>query len=573
MTRTLLSAVALMLCTAAPASAQYYRYEAEDAADPNYGFLVDTVVAYSPDASGDYYVTDFTVPSSHFELNVDVPEGIYEMWVGYRSPFGEKGYDYQVDGEYGSGNFAQSAVFAEDRAGLFSVDAGINTLGIYKNWGWHDVDYLEFRPYTPPPLSPVLPVLNDPLADANTQVLMNYLVSQYGSKTLSGQHHEQSKNLAFPVQDYLNKSGGIVPAIRSSDFISYSPTRIQYGSDPKNESEESIAWAQQTGGVVSMMWHWNAPGELIDQPGQEWWRGFYSNATTFDLPGALANPGGADYAKIINDIDAIAVELQKFEDAGVPVVWHPLHEAQGGWFWWGDHGPEAFKELWGVMHDRLTNHHGLNNLIWEYVVATGTAAGFSPDWYPGDDLVDMVGLDIYTDPTSSMSDQWTEAHGIYDGNKMIALSETGTLPNAASMDQWGIEWSYFSPWKGDFVDDMDPADLQALLGHEDIIILDELPVLPWKSNAIFLSADFDFDGDVDDDDLATWQAAYGTSAGGDADFNGVTDGADFMLWQSQYTGPGPLGANSAAVPEPASLVLVLATSAAIVAWQRYWSAR
>ena len=97
-------------------------------------------------------------------------------------------------------------------------------------------------------------------------------------------------------------------------------------------------------------------------------------------------------------------------------------------------------------------------------------------------------------------------------------------------------------------------------------------MLPWKANAVFLSADFDFDGDVDEDDLATWQAAYGVSAGGDADFNGVTDGADFLLWQNQFTGPGPLGANSAAVPEPNTLVLMLVTSAATLGMRFYWFA-
>lgn len=576
---TLWSLFSLVFCLAVSAHGQIYRYEAED------GNLVNTVFSNSVSGySGTGYVTSFEnndPNEDYFELYVDVPAGVYEMWVGYRSQYGNKGYDYQVDGEFGSGTFTQSSVFTEDRAGLFSVSAGVNTLGIYEGWGYYDVDYLEFRPYTPPTLSPVPPVLNNPLAESNTQVLMNYLASQYGSKTLSGQHHEQSKNLSFPVQDYLTKSGGIVPAIRSSDFIQYSPTRIEYGGDnTNNESEQSIAWAQQTGGVVSMMWHWNAPANLVNTPcGNQcgpddypWWRGFYSPGTMFDLPGALADPNGSDYQLLLRDIDAIAMELQKFEDAGVPVIWHPLHEAQGGWFWWGDHGPDAFKDLWGLMHDRLTNYHGLNNLIWEYVVATGTAQGFSPDWYPGDDLVDMIGLDIYTDPTSSMSEQWSEALGIYDGNKMIALSETGTLPNPDLMDQWGIEWSYFSPWKGTFVDDMDPATLQAVLNHEDIIILDELPVLPWKSNATFLSADFDFDGDVDEVDLATWQAAYGASAGGDADFNGITDGTDFLLWQQQYTGPGALGASPATVPEPTTLVLMLLASTAVVGRRHYWSA-
>ena len=298
---------------------------------------------------------------------------------------------------------------------------------------------------------------------------MNYLAMQYGEKTLSGQHHSQSQNLDFPVAEYLTKSGGIVPAIRSSDFIQYSPSRIEHGATPDQETEQAIAWAQQNGGVVSMMWHWNAPTDLIDEPDKEWWRGFYSYATTFDLPGALANPSSNDYQLLLRDIDAIAVELQKFETAGVPVIWHPLHEAQGGWFWWGDHGAETFKDLWNLMYDRLTDHHGLHNLIWEYTIASSASEGFSTDWYPGDDVVDMVGLDIYTDPSASMSGQWTEALDLFNGNKMIALSETGTVPDADSMDQWGIEWSYFSPWKGDFIDDMDPrpasGDLKSRRHH------------------------------------------------------------------------------------------------------------
>lgn len=477
------------------------------------------------------------------------------MWVGYRSQFGPKGYDFQVDGEFGSGMFDQTSSFADDRAGLFHLGTGTNTFGIYEGWGFFDVDYLEFRPFTPPTLTPIAPVLVNPQADYRTQVLMNYLTSQYGSKTLSGQQHEASKNLSFPVQSYLNKSGGIIPAIRGSDFIEYSPSRIQFGSNPRNETEQSIAWAQQTGGIVTMTWHWNAPANLINQPGKEWWRGFYTYATTFDLPGALANPAGSDYQLILRDIDAIAMELQKFEDAGVPVLWRPLHEAQGRWFWWGAPGPETFKELWNLMYDRLTNVHGLDNLIWEFT--SSAAEGDHLAWYPGDDVVDMVGLDIYTDPSSSMSGQWYDTLEHCDGRKLIALSETGTLPNPALMDQWGIEWSYFSPWSDSFVDAMSAADLQATLGHEDVITLDELPVLPWKDNAIFLSADFIFDGAVDATDLGIWQAAYGATGAGDTDGDGDSDGIDFLNLQRQFSLNSLPAAKTLAVPEPASLWIIL----------------
>ena len=70
--------------------------------------------------------------------------------------------------------------------------------------------------------------------------------------------------------------------------------------------------------------------------------------------------------------------------------------------------------------------------------------------------IDMVGLDIYTDPSSSMSGQWYDVLAHYNGRKLIALSESGTLPNAELMERSGIAWSYFSLWKDGLLDDFTP---------------------------------------------------------------------------------------------------------------------
>lgn len=539
--------------TVEPASAQNLRYEAEFA--QRTGVQISNAVG---GYSGSGYVTGFDSSSGtdKVQWQVDVPNGLYEMWVGYRSQFGPKGYDFRVDGEAGSGTFDQSPTFAADRAGLFNLQTGTNTFSIEQGWGYYDVDYVEFRPFTPPTLSPVSPQLVDAQANARTRYLMNYLTSIYGEKTLSGQQHESSKNLPFPGPDYLAKSGGIAPAIRGSDFIEYSPSRRQFGSNPRNETEQSIAWAQQTGGIVTMTWHWNAPANLVNQPGQEWWRGFYTSATTFNLPAALANPTGNDYQLILRDIDAIAVELQKFEDAGVPVIWRPLHEAQGGWFWWGAHGPENFKQLWNLTYDRLTEHHGLHNLIWEFT--SSAAEGNFRDWYPGDGVVDMIGLDIYTDASSSMSGPWCDLLEEYDGRKMIALSETGTLPDPTVMEQWGINWSYFSPWSGpQFVGSFTAAQLQATLGHENIVTLDELPLMPWN-DAAPRSADFNGDGVIDGNDFLVWQREFGQLHPLHADGNGdgVVDADDLALWKEQFGQSVGGVAGQGAVPEPSAISLL-----------------
>ncbi|MGD9634202.1 MAG: glycosyl hydrolase [Pirellulales bacterium] len=559
-----LAAVVSML-GAATACAQIYRFEAE------LGTRGGSFIANStPGYSGTGYVSFNNETAQYVQVQAGVPDGLYELWVGYNSPFGFKGYDYSVDGVTGSGGFDQTASngWSTDRAGTFSLTGDTNTLRINRGWGWYNVDYFELRPFTPPTLLPVTNQLVDPEADRRTQMLMNYLVSQYGHKTLSGLQHNSSDNLSFPVSQYLSQSGGVVPAIRGSDLIDYSPSRVAFGENPRNETEQTIAWAKQTGGVVSVMWHWNAPANLINQPGKEWWRGFYTDATTFNLPAALANPSGSDYQLLLRDIDAIAVQLQKYEDAGVPVIWRPLHEAQGGWFWWGAHGPDTFKELWRLTYDRLTNYHGLHNLIWEFT--SSASEGNHLDWYPGDDVVDMVGLDIYTDPSATMNGQWNDILQFYNGRKLLAVSETDTLVNPDVMDQWGTKWSYVAPWAWDYVtseyrnagysDTQIAAILQQFLNHQSVITLNELPVLPWNNLAPVLPGDYNDDGTVDAADYSVWRDSFGQSGGGlaaDGDGDGVIDDGDYAVWRL-FFGETAAGLGSARVPEPASIVNLLA---------------
>ena len=231
--------------------------------------------------------------------------------------------------------------------------------------------------------------------------------------------------------------------------MDYSPSRIERGADSQNKSESYLARAQM-GQIVTLTWHWNAPSRLtqFDAQGKEiknyWWGGFYTKNTTFDVEAALADPNSDDYKLLLRDIDAIAVQLQKFEDAGVPVLWRPLHEAEGGWFWWGAKGPSPFKKLWRIMYDRLTQKHDLHNLIWVYT------AGNDPKWYPGDDVVDVVGADAYpSDYTDPLTATWDDLNAQYGGRKLIALSEVGKVPDVAKMWRLGVKWSYFASWTGD----------------------------------------------------------------------------------------------------------------------------
>ena len=168
-------------------------------------------------------------------------------------------------------------------------------------------------------------------------------------------------------------------------------------------------------------------------------------------------------------------------------------------------------------------------MIWEFT--SSAAQSNHLDWYPGDDVVDMVGLDIYTDPSSSMSGEWYDMLAHYNGRKMIALSESGTLPNADLMDLYGNHWNYFSLWTDDFLDDFTAQQVQTLLNDEDIITLNELPLMPWSA------LDFNRDGASTRVDYVVWRKTNGQTGPNlkaDANLDGIVNNADFALLESRF---------------------------------------
>ena len=78
----------------------------------------------------------------------------------------------------------------------------------------------------------------------------------------------------------------------------------------------------------------------------------------------------------------------------------------------------------------------------------------------------------------------------------------------------------------------------------------------------YAEADFNEDGFVDGDDLASWKTNFGATPAskeqGDANLDGVVDGGDFLVWQRQFAAVEAIAAASSAVPEPASITLLLA---------------
>jgi mannan endo-1,4-beta-mannosidase len=424
-----------------------------------------TVSTAAPGYSGTGYVTGFDATGDSVSWTFGGNAGLYRFWIRFRTPNGPKGFDATLNGTGMSATFPQTNAFSMFDAGLVELVSGANTLQIGGGWNWYEIDAVTLAPVAaPPPPAPVPATLTDAQATFAARALIASLVADYGKYTWAGQH--ETSALTF-----IQNTCGRQPVFVEGDLIDYSPSRVQYGGMPANYMENYIT-LDQTGYVLGFCWHWNAPTNLMNTTGHEWWRGFYTDSTTFDVVAALANTNSAEYALILRDIDAIAAQLKKVSSNNIPVLWRPLHEAAGGWFWWGAKGAEPFKALWRLLYNRLTAYRSLHNLIW---VLTNE----DPAWYPGDDVVDIVGVDAYpSDPGSSLSIQWEALKAQFDGVKLLTLSEFGGVPDTERMHQFGVWWSYFSPWSGTFISNAPPATINRIYQSSEVLTLDEINARP-----------------------------------------------------------------------------------------------
>lgn len=347
------------------------------------------------------------------------------------------------------------------------LNQGSNSIQILRGWGYYGIEYIKLKRIEPNVSKQDIKMdtLSNSKATPQAKALLDFMTSQYGKKIISGQQTLEDAK-------WIYKQTGKSPALVSSDLMDYSPSRVENGST-SNEVEKMIEWYER-GGIVSLSWHWNAPkGIGGNEPGHEWWRGFNTEFTTFDVEYALNHPESEDYKLLIRDIDAIAVQLKRLQDHNIPVLWRPLHEAEGGWFWWGAKGPEPAKKLYRLMYQRLTDLHQLNNLIWVWNFV-------KEEWYPGDDMVDIVSIDVYNpagdhSPNIAMYD---ELLFLGKHKKLVALAENGPIPDPDLLHTYGAHWNFFNTWTGDYLRDGKTNTkeyLKKVYNHDNVITLDELP--------------------------------------------------------------------------------------------------
>ena len=294
--------------------------------------------------------------------------------------------------------------------------------------------------------------------------------------------------------EFIHDTTGKYPAIRGFDFMNYNPL---YGWDDKT-TERVIEWVKGRGGIATASWHINVPldfdsyeiGDKVD-----WQKCTYAVKSTFKTENAVKK--GTKENDYFNEaIKDLAEQLGRLQENNIPIIFRPLHEAEGNqntdgsgaWFWWGKAGAKVYVQIWQYLYEKLTVDYDLHNIIWEQNLYT-----WSPDsiqWYAGDDCVDIIGYDKYNtvynrhDGKSSGPNLDAETTIFYTlvnftkNKKMDAMAENDSIP---SLDNLVIEksaWLYFCPWYGEFILDKsknDPADLKELYNSDYCITLERLP--------------------------------------------------------------------------------------------------
>jgi mannan endo-1,4-beta-mannosidase len=409
--------------------------------------------------SGGFYVAQKD-GNLTFDITLE-EEAFYNIFIKAAAPGGVKTNNFVIN-EMGVGfTLAENPdyILLKVVSGL-KLKAGKHQVKITKSWGWINIDYIQFEKTENWSRFDIDKMPVTPNSTPNTIKLYQFLYDNYGKKIISG---AMTLNSMDEIK-WLKANTGKEPALVGLDFMHCGQGYTWYNDEePINDARNYY----NRNGIPAFCWHWRDPLNTTEA--------FYTKDTKFDIS-KINDSNSTEYKAMIKDIDYVSGLLKKLQENDIPVLWRPLHEASGGWFWWGAKGAEPCKTLYRLMYDRMVNHHGLRNLIWIW-----TSQQNDKNWYPGDDVVDMIGRDIYKDGDhGSQILEFNQLNNDYGGKKMITLSETGSFPDVDKLIADEAPWSFFMPWYGDFVRNAkyNSLDLwKKMFAHDYVLTLDEMPNL------------------------------------------------------------------------------------------------
>lgn len=304
-------------------------------------------------------------------------------------------------------------------------------------------------------------------ATAETRNLFRNLKSLAREHTLFGHQHATEYGRGWAGEDDrsdVKSVTGTHPAVIGVDISGFSGGTRDAIERSKAHVARNVIATYNRGGVTTVSWHFNNP---VSKGGFYWVDSVSLPAVRYIIPGGSAHD---QYKLILKDVADWAHMLKGNDGKLVPVIFRPFHEFDGGWFWWGKpHCTKAeFISLWRFTVSYLRDSLDVHNFIY----------AFSPDnkfqsekqylaRYPGDEYVDMLGVDNYGDMGRDGRYN-TEMAALklkvisdlaHKTGKLAAFTETGleSIPNVtwwtetllAVMRKYPLEICYVLVWRND----------------------------------------------------------------------------------------------------------------------------
>jgi mannan endo-1,4-beta-mannosidase len=297
----------------------------------------------------------------------------------------------------------------------------------------------------PPQRPPAPPAYNCEPVNANAtpeaRALLKQLCAVTGKGVLTGQHN-------FPNQrsqdsDKVFEITGKRPAIWGSDFgftDGEDKDSVLHRDLMIEEAKEQAA----AGSIIYLCWHMLRPTE--DEPGTPGasWRGSVQARLSDDQWQELITPDTPLHRRWEKYMDTAAGYLKQLQDAHIPVLWRPMHENNGGFFWWGGRpGAAGTAQLYREVYARMVYVHHLDNLIWVWNQNGPAPVGEFLKFFPGQRYVDVLSYDNYRNLDERY---YHELLDLAEG-KPIALGEVGRPPSAEVL-KGQPNWAWFMVWGG-----------------------------------------------------------------------------------------------------------------------------
>jgi len=261
---------------------------------------------------------------------------------------------------------------------------------------------------------------------------------------------------------------GSYPAVHGWDIGKSLSNTLNIDSVPFTDM---LYWIEQTykrGGVNTVSWHWDNP---------------VTKGDAWDKTPAVKDilPGGAQHAVLTANLDLLADFFNKCKSGStlIPIIFRPWHEHNGDWFWWGKGNctEEEYIALWKFTVDYFKNKKNIHHLIYAFSPDRGRIefSNGRADYmygYPGDEIVDILGLDNYRDVGISWNKKTPEEQQADLVKSLTMISQIAKeKKKAAALTETGLEGVTNPKWYTQVI-------LNAIKGNKDVAIS---YVLVWRN--------------------------------------------------------------------------------------------